>query len=429
VRANLAKWIVLGALAAGCAGGTVATAGPSYAPAYTEAQPSDTDVFRAQLEPYGRWQRSPEYGMVFVPNDRDFVPFTHGRWVYTDQGYTWAGDEPYSWATAHYGNWVNDPSLGGWAWIPGDTWQPATVEWYEGPDVIGWAPRGPRGQSYDRFARFVPYTDLNEPGGHYVRSEDYQGRTRRIDRLDADVLQRHAVALPPQPVPIRRVDLSAQQSIDERRQAIDAQRRLNDQLRRDAEAQRVTAADAAARAREAQQREAEARQRAQADDDAAAQRARREAQGDRREDQELRRQEQMERRGGPGANPAADQRDIQRNQRDQERNMRDQQRALQDQQRAERKQLSAEGEEQKLMQRLDALYAEERKHLTDSLDARDARERAALGPSAARKDRDRLAAKQAQRRQQEIDRLDQKQRMQTQEEVRRLRASNPSRAR
>jgi len=71
-------------------------------------------------------------------------PYTIGSWEWTDSGWYWMSDEPWSWACYHYGYWVMDPQYG-WVWIPGTDWAPAWVVWRESPDYIGWAPCGPGG--------------------------------------------------------------------------------------------------------------------------------------------------------------------------------------------------------------------------------------------------------------------------------------------
>jgi hypothetical protein len=69
-------------------------------------------------------------------------PYQDGHWVWTDEGWTWISDEPYGWATYHYGRWYDDPDYG-WEWIPGDEYAPAWVSWQESDDYIGWAPLPP----------------------------------------------------------------------------------------------------------------------------------------------------------------------------------------------------------------------------------------------------------------------------------------------
>ena len=53
-------------------------------------------------------------------------------------------DEPYGWATYHYGRWLYD-DFQGWVWKPGVEWAPAWVGWRSNDDYIGWAPLGPGG--------------------------------------------------------------------------------------------------------------------------------------------------------------------------------------------------------------------------------------------------------------------------------------------
>jgi hypothetical protein len=52
------------------------------------------------------------------------------------------GDEPWAWATFHYGRWYYDTGLG-WAWVPGAVWAPAWVAWRDGGGYLGWAPLPP----------------------------------------------------------------------------------------------------------------------------------------------------------------------------------------------------------------------------------------------------------------------------------------------
>jgi hypothetical protein len=74
--------------------------------------------------------------------DAGWRPYWDGRWVWTDDGWYWDSDEPWAWATYHYGRWYYDDYYG-WIWIPGYDWAPAWVEWRYGGDYVGWAPLGP----------------------------------------------------------------------------------------------------------------------------------------------------------------------------------------------------------------------------------------------------------------------------------------------
>jgi hypothetical protein len=117
-----------------------------YAPVDDE-QSADVDVglFYRELSPYGQWIRHPYYGWVWYPRDvgYDWRPYTMGRWVNSDYGWTWVSDEPFGWATYHYGRWSFDPQLG-WIWIPGTVWGPAWVSWQSGGGYVGWAPLPPQ---------------------------------------------------------------------------------------------------------------------------------------------------------------------------------------------------------------------------------------------------------------------------------------------
>src|SRR5438270_291013 len=56
-------------------------------------------------------------------------------------------DEPWGWATYHYGRWAMLDGRG-WAWLPGRVWGPAWVAWRWGGGYAGWCPLGPRGAVY-----------------------------------------------------------------------------------------------------------------------------------------------------------------------------------------------------------------------------------------------------------------------------------------
>jgi hypothetical protein len=54
----------------------------------------------------------------------------------------WVSDEPWGWATYHYGRWANVDGTG-WVWVPGYQWAPAWVSWRYGGGYAGWAPLPP----------------------------------------------------------------------------------------------------------------------------------------------------------------------------------------------------------------------------------------------------------------------------------------------
>ena len=103
-------------------------------------------TFYAKLERYGVWRETSNYGYVWQPREaeqsRNWHPYTYGRWVYTDAGWTWISEEPFGWAAYHYGRWTRLRNIG-WIWVPGDEWAPAWVSWRKSDDYIGWAPLPP----------------------------------------------------------------------------------------------------------------------------------------------------------------------------------------------------------------------------------------------------------------------------------------------
>jgi hypothetical protein len=104
------------------------------------------NTFYTKLEPYGDWRETSDYGFVWQPraaaDSRNWHPYTEGRWVYTDAGWTWVSEEPFGWATYHYGRWARLRNVG-WVWVPGDEWAPAWVSWRKSDDYVGWAPLPP----------------------------------------------------------------------------------------------------------------------------------------------------------------------------------------------------------------------------------------------------------------------------------------------
>src|SRR6202171_622390 len=106
----------------------------------------DYNIFYTKLEPYGDWRETSDYGYVWQPREaersRNWHPYTDGRWVYTDVGWTWVSEEPFGWATYHYGRWTRLRGIG-WVWVPGDQWAPAWVSWRKSNDYVGWAPLPP----------------------------------------------------------------------------------------------------------------------------------------------------------------------------------------------------------------------------------------------------------------------------------------------
>lgn len=105
---------------------------------------SEVGFFYDELSPYGDWVLTRDLGWAWFPRDVHpyWRPYREGRWVVTEYGWTWVSDEPFGWATYHYGRWSWDPHFG-WLWVPGTVWGPAWVSWQHGGGYVGWAPLPP----------------------------------------------------------------------------------------------------------------------------------------------------------------------------------------------------------------------------------------------------------------------------------------------
>ena len=116
----------------------------AYDNSYDNQGPVDQSVFYGELSPYGRWIQRGSYGWVWEPTRVavGWRPYTQGHWVNTDYGWTWISEEPWGWATYHYGRWLADQEYG-WLWVPGNEWGPAWVSFQEGGGYLGWAPLPP----------------------------------------------------------------------------------------------------------------------------------------------------------------------------------------------------------------------------------------------------------------------------------------------
>jgi hypothetical protein len=105
------------------------------------------------LDDYGDWRPSPEYGTVWYPRvGPGWAPYHSGHWAWIDPwGWTWVDDENWGYAPFHYGRWA---SFGGrWGWVPGPrevypVYAPALVVFLGGGlavgSNVGWFPLGPR---------------------------------------------------------------------------------------------------------------------------------------------------------------------------------------------------------------------------------------------------------------------------------------------
>ncbi len=109
---------------------------------YGRDQYVDDDIYydSYELGDYGDWRQYENYGYVWVPNvSYGWRPYYDGRWSYCNSSWFWISYEPWGWAPYHYGRWGFSGAFG-WYWIPGNSFAPAWVSWYDYGDYIGWCP-------------------------------------------------------------------------------------------------------------------------------------------------------------------------------------------------------------------------------------------------------------------------------------------------
>lgn len=113
------------------------------------------------LERYGRWEQSPDYGPIWFPRGvvSGWAPYSSGHWAWIRPwGWTWVDDAPWGFAPFHYGRWVYVRNA--WCWAPGTyvrrpVYAPALVAWVGGTrgnvsmsigggPAVGWFPLAPR---------------------------------------------------------------------------------------------------------------------------------------------------------------------------------------------------------------------------------------------------------------------------------------------
>jgi hypothetical protein len=108
------------------------------------------------LDEYGSWRTTAEYGSVWYPSAVavDWAPYRTGHWCYIDPwGYTWVDDRPWGFAPFHYGRWVWGGGV--WGWVPAPlrvdvgihirpVYAPALVAWVAAGAGIAWFALGPR---------------------------------------------------------------------------------------------------------------------------------------------------------------------------------------------------------------------------------------------------------------------------------------------
>ncbi len=176
----------------------------------TVGGPVEVATFHERLGGYGHWTSVDGYGQVWVPPGRPgWRPYSDGRWVLTEYGWTYVSDDPWGWAAYHYGNWVFAGGAG-WVWIPGRVWAPAWVTWRYGGGYAAWAPAPPMGLGYR-----VRVVEVSSPGWVVVQEAHFTqpiatvavsanvsaGYVARAQPLAAPVAVAGGVAVNPGPHP------------------------------------------------------------------------------------------------------------------------------------------------------------------------------------------------------------------------------------
>jgi len=85
---------------------------------------SDEAIGYEDLDEYGGWRSTPEYGTIWFPHTTvvGWAPYRYGHWVWiAPWGYTWVDDEPWGFAPFHYGRWVVCRRLLGLGAVPAGT--------------------------------------------------------------------------------------------------------------------------------------------------------------------------------------------------------------------------------------------------------------------------------------------------------------------
>ena len=138
--------------------------------------------FEETLAKHGKWIEDADYGQIWVPNankERGWKPYQDGMWQnHDDKSLFFFSFEPFGYIVYHYGQWQWSPSSR-WYWIPGYTWGPAWVNWYQYGDYAYWSPTYHDKQYYNRY-----YRDYNWSGSRFWTSiHKNQLRSPNLSRI------------------------------------------------------------------------------------------------------------------------------------------------------------------------------------------------------------------------------------------------------
>lgn len=153
----------------------VAATQAQWSDTFTPPQPTFKQV-EAAVTPYGKWLDVPVYGKVWKPDPaivgENWQPYTRGRWIFTDWGWTWVSAfKEWGWAAFHFGRFAHTPS-NGWVMVVDITWSPAHVIWRESQNTIGWSPVLP-GYSVSEAIRFGSSINIPKRGWVFIQKQDF----------------------------------------------------------------------------------------------------------------------------------------------------------------------------------------------------------------------------------------------------------------
>ena len=177
------------------------------------------------LDRYGEWQQTPDYGPIWVPASVPigWAPYSAGHWAWVRPwGWTWVDDQRWGFAPFHYGRWVYHRNA--WCWAPGTyvarpVYAPALVAWVGGPRVgvsitvgggapVGWFPLAPHEvyvPSYRASTRYVREVNVTHVTNVTTITTIVNNRHGEADRRDfANRHFEHAVTFVPAEVMTRR---------------------------------------------------------------------------------------------------------------------------------------------------------------------------------------------------------------------------------
>ena len=167
-----------------------------YARSQSSQYVSDDMVGSEDLDQYGQWQDTSDYGAVWYPDQvaTDWAPYRDGHWAYiAPWGWTWVDASPWGYAPYHYGRWAH--TRRGWGWIPGPRelrpiYAPALVAFVGsggwsvgiGTQPVGWFPLGP-GEIYNPWyhCRRDYYRRVNVNNIRETRKDSRVDVVKRVD--------------------------------------------------------------------------------------------------------------------------------------------------------------------------------------------------------------------------------------------------------